>query len=117
MKKLFVLGTIIVVCTTIVLSLYFIKETERGWARGSTKNLEEQAFKDFMIAAIRKGNLSIPAIKNKANEGIKIFVTNWLLNLKDVNISGVRIEIADSIPAFEKPNIKFKTESLSKEKR
>jgi hypothetical protein len=92
-------------------------ETERGWARGSTKNLEEQAFKDFMEAAIKKGNLSIPEIKNTANEGIKKFVSNWLLNLKDVNISGIRIEIAGSIPAFEKPNIKFKTGDLSVEKK
>jgi len=92
-------------------------ETERGWARGSTKNLEKQAFKDFMVAAIRKGNISIPEIKHKANEGIERFVNNWLLNLKDVNISGIRIEITDSISAFEKPNIKFKTDNLSVEKK
>ena len=68
-----------------------------------------------MVAAIRKGNLSIPEVKDEANKGIKSFVTNWLLKLKDVNISGIRIEITDSIPAFEKPNIKFKTDDPSKE--
>ncbi len=92
-------------------------ETGRGWARGSTKNLEQQAFQDFMVAAIQKGNLSIPEVKNKANEGIKRFVTNWLLNLKDVDIRGIRIEITDPMPAFEKPNIKLQTDSLSVEKK
>ena len=90
-------------------------KTERGWARGSTKNLEKQALNDFMVNAIRKGNISIPEIKNKANEGIKRFVTNWLLNLKDVNLSGIRIEITDSIPALEKTNITFITDNLSVE--
>jgi hypothetical protein len=90
-------------------------ETERGWARGSTKSLEKQAYKDFIVAAVKKGNTSIPEIKNKANEGIKGFITNWLLNLKDVNITGTRIEITGSMPAFEKTNIEIKTDNLSVE--
>ena len=67
--------------------------------------------------AIRKGNIFIPEIKNKANDGIKRFVTNWLLNLKDVNLSGIRIEITDSIPALEKTNITFITDNLSVERK
>ncbi|MCP4350655.1 MAG: hypothetical protein GY795_34740 [Desulfobacterales bacterium] len=82
-------------------------KTERGWARGSTKNLEKQALKDFMTVAVRKGNKSIPEIKNKANESVRNFINNWLLNLKGVNISGIRIEITNSMPVSEKSNIKF----------
>jgi len=84
---------------------YLEIESERGWARGSTKQLQSQALKDFMANAIRTGDNSIPQIKSKANESIIKFVNNWLLKLKDIDIDGIRVEIIDTIPLCDKINL------------